>query len=97
MKLRRNILAFARGLDDSSDYIKDLKETENRSKKAMQKKIAIMLILMVMAELDAHRVLDSHGGLGKNFVDTKWFKLRKITITTSTHFDILIGYLYLEY
>ena len=42
----------------------------------MKKKIAIMLILMVMAELDAHRVLDSHGGLGKNFSYTKWFKLR---------------------
>ena len=40
----------------------------------MQKKIAIMLILVMMAELDAHRVLDSHGVLGKNFRYKKWFK-----------------------
>ena len=42
----------------------------------MKKKIAIMLILIMMAELEAHRVLDSHGGLGKNFSYTKWFKSR---------------------
>ena len=66
MKLRRNIFAFARELHDSLDYIIDLKETENRSKKAMQKKIAIMLILMMMAGLDAHGARDLHPGLRKN-------------------------------
>ena len=54
----------------------------------MQKKIAIMLILMMMAELDAHRVLGSHGGLGKNFSYTKWFKLR---MQLQYNFDLLIG------
>ena len=67
MKSRRNVFAFARGLHDRLDYMKNLKETENRrNKQAMQKKIAMMLILMMMAELDAHRVLDSHGRLRKN-------------------------------
>ena len=50
-----------------------------------------MLILMMMAEFDAHRVLDSHGGLGKNFIYTEWFKLRMNS--TDTNFDLLIGFL----
>ena len=37
----------------------------------MQKKIAIMLILMMMAGLDAHGARDLHPGLRKNFIYTK--------------------------
>ena len=48
--------------------VKNSKATKNRSnKKVMQKKIAMMLILMMMAGLDAHGARDLHPGLRKNF------------------------------
>ena len=51
----------------------------------MQKKIAMMLILMMMAGLDAHGARDLHPGLRKNFSYTNM-----VYIKTETHFHILI-------
>ena len=47
----------------------------------MQKKIAIMLILMMMAELDAHGARDLHPGLRKNFSYTNMVYIKNPSYT----------------
>ena len=46
----------------------------------MQKKIAMMLILMMIAGLDAHGARDLHPGLRKNFIYTKMVYIKISTL-----------------
>ena len=46
----------------------------------MQQKIAMMLILMMMAGLDAHGARDLHPGLRKNFIYTKMVYIKISTL-----------------